>query len=65
MTDPAADPDHVRRRIEAAGFKLPPDRADEIIAAAPLMAAFARRVRRALAHTDEPAAVVRLERPQR
>jgi hypothetical protein len=60
MGEPAGEADHVRRRIEAAGFRLAPERADEIVAAAPLLLALTRRVRTALGYGDEPAAVVRL-----
>ena len=50
-----------RRRIEAAGLKLPPAREEEILAAAPLVRRMVDRVHRNYAYTDEPAVVAQVQ----
>ena len=51
----------VRARIDAAGLRLPDARAAEIVGAASLVQAMVARVRGTYAHTDEPAAVAKLQ----
>lgn len=65
MADANDDREDRRRRIEAAGLRLPPERAEEILDAARLILGMTARVRRALTYADEPAAFVRLEAQRR